>query len=940
MSKARNLGELLDANGDVLANHLDHQSTSASDLTSGTLPAARLEALTLVAATQAESDNSTKVATTAYVTGKITTLIGGAPSTLNDLNELAAAINDDASYHSTLTTALATKLPLAGGAMTGNIVMADDTSIGISDSAERIEFDGAGDINILGANLGIGTTAPTNLLHIDGAAGNTFKQFTNNTTGHASGDGVIIGLAQDDSMLRIENRENAHIRFNTNNAERMRILNDGKIGIGTASPSQRLHVKSSGYGSWPVYVERSANSAQLAGIYESSSGDGGHGMLYIKDGSGNTDVKLSTNGDSWLNGGKIGIGTQAPAGTMHIRTGDAGVVTPSAQADDLVVENSAEGGITIMTPDTSSARIRFTSPSTESGDVGGACIFYRQNINKMNVGTQVSGGVLQLQSGAGGETMTLTGAGNVGIGTSSPDTALNVAGYIRGEAGSTPKLQLKRTGNAAGNGYIECLGSDDSVDYKIAFAQTAGTMSFSTAAANAMNIDSGGSVGIGTTSPSHLLDVIGDSKATRLIGRGVIENSSGVSGDTWAVMGLNTSNSSGSGGAVFGSKHADSNALLVGTHDATFNSFVVKGSGKVGIGLTAPLRALHVKSGAGTAQIQSTASTSTLYFADSGSSSIDNQGVGSANNDITLIAGGYERMRIASSGKVGIGISPAGMLHVDGHTSSIPSIFEGNGNGDSVAIQLKVKANNNSTSTQGLYGAAGSASTDNYITLGNSGTSGVTVNNSGKVGIGTTAPTSLLNISGAEPVVKIINTTNSATVSTSKRQILNNASSSKTLITDLLFSWNQTTADSWILVRTPQAYAAAEAGGWADFKLCWSGYHASNTTMKSWTAAFHNNHSRVFSWSKTGITTVGGGSGSYGPYNYSPAVAFYRQSQSAHGYTNSDAWMRNLFIKVSGNAASNVCSTRSLYITGMSGGYEYEVFHMGTSTPGGSIIGV
>ena len=79
--------------------------------------------------TQAESDDSTKIATTAYVTDKITTLIGGAPSTLNDLNELAAAINDDASYSSTLTTALGTKLPKAGGAMTGNITMAGSQTV-------------------------------------------------------------------------------------------------------------------------------------------------------------------------------------------------------------------------------------------------------------------------------------------------------------------------------------------------------------------------------------------------------------------------------------------------------------------------------------------------------------------------------------------------------------------------------------------------------------------------------------------------------------------------------------------------------------------------------------------------------------------------------------------------------------------------------------------
>jgi len=93
--------------------------------------------------TQAESDDSTKIATTAYVVDKITTLIGGAPSTLNDLNELAAAINDDASYNSTLTTALGTKLPKAGGAMTGNITMAGSQTVDGRDlSVDGAKLDG------------------------------------------------------------------------------------------------------------------------------------------------------------------------------------------------------------------------------------------------------------------------------------------------------------------------------------------------------------------------------------------------------------------------------------------------------------------------------------------------------------------------------------------------------------------------------------------------------------------------------------------------------------------------------------------------------------------------------------------------------------------------------------------------------------------------------
>ena len=68
------------------------------------------------------------------------------------------------------TTTANAALPKAGGTMTGNIVMGDDTSIGIGDAAERIEFDGAGDISVLGANLGVGTDAPANILTVEGGA--------------------------------------------------------------------------------------------------------------------------------------------------------------------------------------------------------------------------------------------------------------------------------------------------------------------------------------------------------------------------------------------------------------------------------------------------------------------------------------------------------------------------------------------------------------------------------------------------------------------------------------------------------------------------------------------------------------------------------------------------------------------------------------------------
>ena len=59
-------------------------------------------------------------ATQSYVTTAINNLVGGAPGALNTLNELAAAINDDASFASSVTSSLSLKAPLASPALTGN----------------------------------------------------------------------------------------------------------------------------------------------------------------------------------------------------------------------------------------------------------------------------------------------------------------------------------------------------------------------------------------------------------------------------------------------------------------------------------------------------------------------------------------------------------------------------------------------------------------------------------------------------------------------------------------------------------------------------------------------------------------------------------------------------------------------------------------------------
>jgi len=108
------------------------------------------------APTAAANTNTTQIATTAYVQTELTDLLNGAPGALDTLNELASALGNDANYSTTITTALAGKLPLAGGTMTGAIAMGTNKITGMgtptasTDAATKGYVDGV-------------TVAPSNL---------------------------------------------------------------------------------------------------------------------------------------------------------------------------------------------------------------------------------------------------------------------------------------------------------------------------------------------------------------------------------------------------------------------------------------------------------------------------------------------------------------------------------------------------------------------------------------------------------------------------------------------------------------------------------------------------------------------------------------------------------------------------------------------------------
>ena len=77
-------------------------------------------------------------------------------------------------------------------------------------------------------------------------------------------------------------------------------------------------VSGSTNGTFSFIVKNSAGTETFK-VYESSNGDGNNCMLYMQDGAGNTDIKLSTNGDSWLKGGKFAIGNDNPDETFHVQ---------------------------------------------------------------------------------------------------------------------------------------------------------------------------------------------------------------------------------------------------------------------------------------------------------------------------------------------------------------------------------------------------------------------------------------------------------------------------------------------------------------------------------------------------------------------------------------------------------------------------------------------
>ena len=252
------------------------------------------------------------------------------------------------------------------------------------------------------------------------------------------------------------------------------------VGIGTGSPNRTLTV-SSASGVPAELVSSSSNS--LLAFFDSGTG------VRPSIGSEGSDLIFNATSERMRinSSGNVGIGTASPDGKLNVFSASAGSVTADADADELVLENSGNVGLSLLTASTGESGIYFGNPGTN-----GQKDFYLKYYHESHA-TTANRRAFTFNT-ASTERMRIDSSGNVGIGT---DTVSFASGYT--------------TVNINGSTGGQIHFSDD--DVKVAdftantgnlFIQSSGVTSFRTggfgSGDEAMRIDSSGNVGIGTNS--------------------------------------------------------------------------------------------------------------------------------------------------------------------------------------------------------------------------------------------------------------------------------------------------------------------------------------------------------------------------------------------------------------------------------------------------------